>query len=318
MNAVTNRVSIRHEIRTRLDETRRAYVEATDRAEQLRREEMELGRRLDALERKIQNLENACEYPDDELTAEHERIKAAFRKATEGAAEAEAAVSRLNSEILAIEGDMKTVPDTTLDDILRAQQARDEAQAERDRLAALIGQQAGIDLSARESELAALKRQYGDILADEAAGTPVGAEYLTALVENIDRLESEISDARKTAERDRIRNEGLARKLAAADDKLAAAEAEFRETFRCFVTLQEQRAQLDYVKAANDLIDAYARFMQISRIQSQNRHQTTPIYGFLSLPGFNGRPLIDKATLLKLPIDPEPMLAQWRKKGLKV
>lgn len=318
MNAVTNRVSIRHEIRTRLDETRRAYVEATDRAEQLRREEMELGRRLDALERKIQNLENACEYPDDELTAEHERIKAAFRKATEGAAEAEAAVSRLNSEILAIEGDMKTVPDTTLDDILRAQQARDEAQAERDRLAALIGQQAGIDLSARESELAALKRQYGDILADEAAGTPVGAEYLTALVENIDRLESEISEARKTAERDRIRNEGLARKLAAADDKLAAAEAEFRETFRCFVTLQEQRAQLDYVKAANDLIDAYARFMQISRIQSQNRHPTTPIYGFLSLPGFNGRPLIDKATLLKLPIDPEPMLAQWRKKGLKV
>lgn len=318
MNAVTNRVSIRHEIRTRLDETRRAYVEATDRAEQLRREEMELGRRLDAIERTIQNLENAGEYPDDETRAEYERLNAAFRKATEGAAEAEAEIARLNAEIRAIEGDMKTVPDTTLADVLRAQQDRDEAQSERDRLAALIGQQTGIDVGVRESELAALKRQYGDILADEASGTPVDAEYLTALVEHIDRLESEISEARKTAERDRIRNEGLARKLAAADDALTAAEAELSETFRCYLALQEQRAQLDYVKAANDLIDAYARFMQISRIQSQNRHPTTPIYGFLSLPGFDGRPLIDKAALLKLPIDPEPLLAQWRKKGLKV
>ncbi|CAI8748833.1 hypothetical protein [Methylocaldum szegediense] len=317
MNAVTNRVSIRHEIRTRLDETRRAYVEATNRAERLRRDEMELGRRLDAIERTIQNLENAGEYPDDETRAEYERLRAAFRKATEGAAAAEAEIARLNAEILAIEGDMKTVPDTTFDDVLRAQQARDVAQAERDRLAALIGKQTGIDLSARESELAELKRQYGDILADEAAGTPVDAEHLTALVEHIDRLESEISDARKTAERDRIRNEGLTRKLHAAEATLEAAEAEFQETFRCFLALQEQAAQLDYVKAANDLIDAYARFMQISRIQSQNRHPTTPIYGFLSLPGFDGRPLIDKAALLKLPIDPEPLLAHWRAKGLK-
>jgi hypothetical protein len=34
--------------------------------------------------------------------------------------------------------------------------------------------------------------------------------------------------------------------------------------------------------------------------------------------GRTNRPLIDKAALLKLPIDPEPLLAQWRKKGLKV
>ena len=258
---------------------------------------MELGRRLDAIERTIQNLENAGEYPDDETRAEYERLRAAFRKATEGAAAAEAEIARLNAEILAIEGDMKTVPDTTFDDVLRAQQARDVAQAERDRLAALIGTQTGIDLSARESELAELKRQYGDIRADEAAGTPVDAEHLTALVEHIDRLESEISDARKTAERDRIRNEGLTRKLHAAEATLEAAEAEFQERSAVFSPCRN-RPPLDYVKAQRP--DRRLHTIHANQPNSVATDTRRPRFTDSWPPRIRRQPLIDKAALLAL------------------
>lgn len=224
---------------------KRARVDVEKTREQLKKESLERGRRIDAEAKRVTALlapiEEHLEAEETAVTTERERIKAAAEEQRKAKVKARFAAL----QALGYTGDLMAVPEMTDDEFVTTMGAAREAKAERDRMAEEERQR-------QAAEQARLKQLEEQEAADRAKLEESERQ----------RLAAEAEERRKETERLAAERAELDRQRKAQDEEQASVRREH----------EAERAKIEAERRAVELEKAKQEAAQKAREEAEREH----------------------------------------------